>query len=384
MAVVLFCPTITSAQIVFKGATYNSALPPVSVQKLRSVLDDDLAEELRTGALAPGTHGGVVIGVVQHGKKRIFTYGPVKPNEVFELGSATKAFTGLLLAQMIEQGRMQLEDPVRLYLPAGVVTKPDAAEITLRNLTTHSSGIPSNPKGVDPAHPNSRYSDYRPEDLYAYLHMRGVGRATNTKYEYGNTGVKLLGQVIVLKSGRPYDQLLREQVTGPLRMKHTAVVLSPEMKQLLAQGYDEKHQATASPTPVNLPAWAGLYSTAADMLNFLQAQLHPRNIHADGPGKTLPAAIELSHQLLGPADPGMHIAMNWFHSDADGTYQHGGIMEGYTSMVLFNPEQDFGVVVLSNTAGSTESFPIRLANHIGQRLTGSPALSLVESVSHQN
>ena len=129
---------------------------------------------------------------------------------------------------------------------------------------------------------------------------------------------------------------------------------------------------------MNLPAWAGLYSTADDMSTYLQAQLHPESIRAAGWGKTLPAAIELTHRLQAPANSGMHIAMNWFHSDTDHSYQHGGIMSGFTSMVIFNAEQDFGVVVLSNTLGGTQS-AIRLANHIGQRLMGAPALSLAET-----
>jgi len=86
----------------------------------------------------------------------------------------------------------------------------------------------------------------------------------------------------------------------------------------------------------------------------------------------------LTHQIQAAANPGMHIAMNWFHSDADGNYQHGGRTGGFITYTIFNIQEDFGVVVLSNTAAGTASLTPRLANRIGQRLLGLPAISLVE------
>ena len=342
------------------------------------MLDRDLGAELKTGALAPGTHCGIVIGVVQHGVRRVFTYGPVKPDGVFEIGSITKTFTGLLLAQMVEQGRVRLVDPVRTLLPTGTVNKPTEDEITLRDLTTHHSGLPSNPTNVDLADPGNAFADYTPDALYAYLHTRGVQHAPETPYDYSNTGMKLLGQLLAAKAGLSYQSLLQQQITGPLGMHDTGVVVSPEMKLREVQGYDDEHHPTESPTPKNLPGASGIRSTAADMLTYLDAQLHPERIHAVGSARSLQAAIQLTHQIRAEANPGMHIAMNWFHSDADGSFQHGGIMGGFTSMVLFNTEQDFGVVVLSNTMAGQESLVVRLANHVAQRLMGLPALSLAE------
>jgi CubicO group peptidase (beta-lactamase class C family) len=114
------------------------------------------------------------------------------------------------------------------------------------------------------------------------------------------------------------------------------------------------------------------------MLTYLDAQIHPERIRAAGSAESLPAAIALTHQIRAAANPGMHIAMNWFHSDADGSYQHGGRTGGFIAYAIFNPQQDFGVIVLSNTAGSQESIAVRLANRIGQRLMGLPAISLAE------
>ncbi len=104
---------------------------PVTADHLKAVLDRDLAEALKHGALSPEAHGGVVIGVVQHGARQIFVYGDAKQNSIFEIGSITKTFTGLILAQMVEQHKVKFEEPVRELLPSGTVSKPEGAEITL-------------------------------------------------------------------------------------------------------------------------------------------------------------------------------------------------------------------------------------------------------------
>jgi CubicO group peptidase (beta-lactamase class C family) len=367
-----------AAQAVFKDPVFDPALPPTTVENIQPVLDRDLAGELKNGALAPGTNCGLVIGVIQHGVRRVYAYGPVKPDSVFEIGSITKTFTGLLLAQMIEQNKVRMDDPVRLLLPEGIVQKPVGEEITLRDLTTQHSDLPPNPENMHPADPQNPFADYSSRDLYAYLHTRGVQHAPQTSYAYSNTGVKLLAQALVARTGVPYESLLQQQITRPLGMHDTSTELSPEMKRRFVQGHDAQHRPTEPYTFSDLPGAGAIHSTANDMLTYLEAQLHPERVHAVGPAKSLPAALLLTHQIQAAANPGMHIAMNWFHSDADGNYQHGGRTGGFITYTIFNIQEDFGVVVLSNTAAGTASLTPRLANRIGQRLLGLPAISLVE------
>jgi hypothetical protein len=114
--------------------TYDSALAPVAAADLQSVLDRDLAEALKSGELAPGTGAGVSIAVVEHGVRRVFSYGASKPDSTFEIGSITKTFTGLVLSQMVEQGKVKFDEPVRELLPPGTVVKPTGDEITLLDL----------------------------------------------------------------------------------------------------------------------------------------------------------------------------------------------------------------------------------------------------------
>ena len=124
---------------------YEEALARVPVGELKAVLDRDLAAALKDGALAPATNGGMAIGVVQHGTRRIFAYGPVKEDSIFEIGSISKTFTALMLAQMVVQHKVKLDEPVRELLPPGTVAKPEGAEITLLDLATQQSGLPRCP-----------------------------------------------------------------------------------------------------------------------------------------------------------------------------------------------------------------------------------------------
>ena len=132
---------------------YDPAMAPVNVSELQVTLDKDLAGALATGQLAPSTGGGVTIGVVQHGVRRVFSYGTTKPDSIFEIGSVTKTFTGLILGQLVEQHSVTLDEPVRTLLPQGTVMKPAGVEITLVDIATQHSGLPRLPDNLNPKMP---------------------------------------------------------------------------------------------------------------------------------------------------------------------------------------------------------------------------------------
>ena len=363
-----------------KAPSIDPAMPPVSLADLQSVLDKDLAAALETGALAPSTHTGVTIGVVQHGVRRIFTYGPAKPDSAFEIGSITKTFTALILAQMVEQKKVRLDEPVRELLPPNTVAKPAGPEITLLDLSDQHSGLPRMPDNFAPADPNNPYADYNTKLLYAYLAKQGVALPANAPFGYSNLGVGLLGQALANRAGKPYSDLLHDQVTGPLGMTETAITLSPTMQSRFIQGYDEHHNPAHAWDLDALAGAGGIRSTAADMLTYLEAQLHPDHLPASAAShpnaKTLPASIALDHVLHADVGNGMHIALNWFQYDATGSFWHNGGTGGFSSYALFNPAQDFAVIVLSNVSPGPGTITDQLGLHIAQRLSGKPAISL--------
>jgi serine-type D-Ala-D-Ala carboxypeptidase/endopeptidase len=359
---------------------FDPAKPAVKVADMRSVMSSDLEQALKSGALGPATDAGITIGVLQHGELRVFAFGTAKPDSIFEIGSVTKTFTGLILAQMIEQGLVKLDEPVRQLLPAGTVAKPEGAEITLLDLTTQHSGLPRMPDNFKSADPNNPYADYRATDLYQYMSGRGLGKSGNPEFLYSNLGVGLLGQALANRAGVTYPTLLEQQVTAPLGIHDTVVALSAAQQARFIQGHAANHRLAHAWDLDALAGAGAIRSTANDMITYLGAQLHPDKIPPAHSAKvrTLNASIQLTHQLRADVPNGMKIGFGWFYNTATGTYWHNGGTGGYSSFAFFNPKEDYAGVVLSNTTinPSGGSFADSVGLHLEQRLSGKPALSL--------
>jgi serine-type D-Ala-D-Ala carboxypeptidase/endopeptidase len=363
--------------------TYDPAIPPVDAAGLQSILDRDLAQSLKIGALAPATDAGITIGVVEHGVQRVFSYGTAKPNSIFEIGSITKTFTGLLLALMVEQDKVKFDEPVRELLPAGTVAKPSGTEITLLDLATQHSGLPRMPDNFKPTNNENPYADYKASDLYAFVAKHGVAKPGAAPFGYSNLGVGLLGQALAVRAGVGYPELLQSEITGPLGMKDTVVSLLPEQQHRFIEGHDAQHHHAHAWDLDALAGAGAIRSTAVDMLIYLEANLHPEKLKANAANgtpdtRTLSAALVQSHELRADVGPGMRIALAWLYNVDTGSYWHNGATGGYSGYALFNPKDDFAVIVLSNTSISNSgSFADSLGQHVAQRLTGKPALSLV-------
>ena len=183
------------------------------------MLDRDLAAALKSGELAPSTGAGVSIAVLDHGVRHVFSYGVARPDSIFEIGSITKTFTGLILSQMVEQGKVKFDDPVRELLPPGTVQKPVGAEITLLDLVTQHSGLPRMHDNFKPAIEDNPYADYHAANLYEYLAKHGAAKPDKPEFLYSNLGFGLLGQALSLRAGKAYQALLAEEVLDPLGMR---------------------------------------------------------------------------------------------------------------------------------------------------------------------
>jgi serine-type D-Ala-D-Ala carboxypeptidase/endopeptidase len=361
---------------------HSDAMAPVDVATMQSVLGADLEQALTRGALAPGTSAGLTIGIVHHGERRVFAFGTAKPDSIYEIGSITKTFTGLILAQLVQQGVVKLDEPVRQLLPIGAVAKPPVAEISLLDLITQHSGLPRMPDNFKPSDPDNPYADYHAANLYQFLSAHGLDKLGDPPFLYSNLGVGLLGQALANRAGVPYPTLLAEQVTLPLGMRDTVVTLSAEQQHRFIEGHTADHRVAHAWDLGALAGAGAIRSTADDMLTYLEAQLHPERTARPSPGhaskaRTLPTALALSHELRADALPGMQIAFAWLYVSASGSYWHNGATGGYSSFAFFNPKGDYAAVVLVNTTiSATGNFADLVAQHLAERLTGKPAVSL--------
>lgn len=315
-------------------------------------------------------NAGVAIGIWRDTERQIMTYGVARPDSLFEIGSISKTFTGLLLARMVAEGKARYDEPVRQLLPRGTVAKPQGPEITLFDLATHRSGLPRMPANFRPIDRTNPYADYDAPKLYAYLKAHGVAKPASPEYRYSNLGLGLLGQALADRAGKSYTEHLHDQITAPLGLADTTVHLSPGQQQRFLQGHNEKNLPVHAWDLDALAGAGAIRSSAGDMLTYLAANLHPER------HPPLQAALASSHQLRADAAGGSQIALAWHYSPEDAAYYHSGATAGFTSYAAFSPQADTAIVVLTNTGPSFHLPPELIAAHLRQRLAGTPAVSL--------
>jgi serine-type D-Ala-D-Ala carboxypeptidase/endopeptidase len=265
---------------------------------------------------------------------------------IFEIGSATKVFTSLLLADMVQRGEVALADPVAKYLPADVkVPQRGGRQITLQDLATHTSGLPRLPGNLSPKDPTNPYADYSVTQLYQFISAYDLARDIGSEYEYSNLGGGLLGHVLARRAGMDYEALVRSRICGPLQMTSTGITLSAAWKARLAVGHNDR----LAPVPNwDLPTLAGagaLRSTANDPLAFLAAKLG----YTESPLAPAIAAMLKVRRPTGTA--GLEIALGWRILVRDGKeiiWYNGGT-GAYRSFVGYDTQARVGVVLLSNT-----------------------------------
>ena len=355
------------------------AQPPVALKDLKPILDRELAPAVQDGLLGNRSGGGLVIGVLSHGERRIFSYGTAHPDSIFEIGSISKTFTGLILAQMIVQKKVTLDEPIRALLPPDFAGKQNGPEITLLDIATHHSGLPRMPDNLRSEDPDIHHS-YDPKQLSDFLTKQGLAKPAAPKFQYSNLGFGLLGFALAQRAGVPYPELLHDQITGPLRLPDTAIDLSPAQRKRFIQGYDEQFYK-AEPIDLGTIAGAGaIRSTASDMLTYLDANMHPDKYAAGAasgsPAATLPAAIAIDHEPRADAPEivkGGRIALAWFIDPKNDSYAHGGGTGGYGSFAVFNPDHDYAVIALYNRAGAAPRFVDRVGANLNELLLGEPA-----------
>lgn len=317
----------------------------LSHAEIRQVLVERIDLQHQSVGIVVGAVGPEGRRVIAHGKLEKGDTRPLNGDTVFEIGSVTKAFTFLLLADMVQRGEVGLNDPIAKYLPQTVrVPETNGKQITLLDLATHTSGLPRLPANMAPGRPGNPYADYSVEQMYEFLATYQLTRDIGSQYEYSNLGGGLVGHVLALRAGTSFERLVKQRICGPLGMTSTGITLAPEMKVRLAAG----HNAAMETVEVwDVPTLAGagaLRSSANDMLVFIAANL----CYTDSP--LAPAMAAMLEERRPTGQPGLEVALGWHIAKRNGKeiVWHNGGTGGYRAYVGFDPEMRMGVVALSN------------------------------------
>lgn len=292
--------------------------------------------------------GGFVIAQVDGDRVSYAATGAVAPQAglppeqiEFEIGSITKLFTGLLLAQATVEGKASPYDPIAKWLPTDLQLDPKVGAITLAQLSTHTSGLPSLPTNFQPANLSDPYADYDVAKLYAFLQSYHPAAPAPQPADYSNVGVGLLGHILTRIYGESYADLVREKITGPLGMHDTVIDLSPDQTARFAV----PHSGGMAVSPWALDALAGagaLRSTAADLVKFVRALMQP--------GGPLARAWAIARQPRAPFGRSGHIGLGFMIASRDGhdVYNHSGGTGGFRSYLEFVPDTGQATILLLN------------------------------------
>lgn len=302
---------------------------------------------------------GVSIGILKAGKITLYNYGETEKGKkqlpsaatIYEIGSISKTYTAILLADAVKKGKIKLNDPINKYLPDSIpVMQYNNKVITVQMLSNHSSAIPYMPGNFNKPgiYGQNPFKDYNDADLFSFLKHLKLTREPGATYEYSNTAVGLLGVILERVHKKKFENLLAEIICTPLGMKDTKQNVPQKDLLRFAQGYAVNGDANASWDFQSMAAAGCIRSTVNDMMKYLQANLHTKNA-------SLHAAMQLSHKVTSEKD-NQKVALGWhiIKPGNDEAIFHNGQTGGYHAYMAFNKEKKFGVVILSNCALSMD------------------------------
>jgi CubicO group peptidase (beta-lactamase class C family) len=279
-------------------------------------------------------------------------------DSVFEIGSVTKTMTAFLVAELIGQGKWSLDDPIAKHLPPDTtLPRQGERQILVRDVLTHTSGLPVLPPGFNPRNASDPYADLSESGLLAALGKVQLTRPIGSQFEYSNFAMMVMSSAVARAYGHDYEDALVSRLFVPLKMD-SAYVERPRSKRPVAIGHLPSGLPTSDWHIANNLAGVGMVrATLDDMVAYAKAELG----QADA---ALLAPLVLTQQPLRERS-----GMNWMLLNFQGhdLVAHEGGTGGFSSLVALEPKAQRAVVILADTS---------LADLGGLALLGSAVLGI--------
>jgi CubicO group peptidase (beta-lactamase class C family) len=273
---------------------------------------------------------------------------------IYRIGSISKSFTAVVMAQLAAEGRFELDDPVVRYfgqLRSLAATEDDVNAISFRHLASHTAGLIREPGLPDAAAgPMAEWED----KVIASLPTVTLLGPPGEQYSYSNIGFGTLGLVTSRVAGRPFMDLVRERIIAPLGMNNTVFVMNASMQPYLAVGYIVEEDSTITTALPELEHAGrgykvpngGIYSTVADLARFASG------VMGTSPTPLLPPQMrEELIRIQTPEDPENGYGLGFTIRTLENGMRvvgHGGSVAGYNATIVFDPATTLGVVMLRN------------------------------------
>lgn len=294
---------------------------------------------------------GFSAGVFYQGKTHLYNYGVAEKDKgqtLYEIGSISKTFTSILLAHAVLEKKVKLDDDIRKYLRGNYPNlEYQGKPIQLLHLVNLTSGLPNNmpinPGDIKNVSQDSIpfafikvLKDYTKEQLLKDLYKVKLDTIPGLNPRHSNAAALVLAYILENIYNKSYAELIKQYITGPLKMENTFVVVPDARMQLIATGHDEK--GTVMPL---LPGNACmLKSSITDMVKYIQYQLEEKD-----------PAVKMTHENEWGDINSFALGMNWFMGKTgDGKLKihDDGTTFGFTTYILLYPELKFGSVLMTN------------------------------------
>ena len=345
-------------------ADYVLFIPQLPDAGNEFALSDSTKQVIREN-VENGKFQSLFVGIVDEDGTDYFYYGNIEKeglsideSTIFEIGSVTKVFTSLVLADMVEKGELNLDDPIDKFLPEHVnAPSRNGKNITLLDLATHTSGLPRWPDDF-PLTDAEEQLDFDRDEMYDYISNVELSRDIGSQYEYSNIGVSLLGHILSLQSNQSYEDLIKERVFDKFGMKNTCIKQCDSLRDKFAN----PHLMWFPSSEINLSddlAGAGeIRSSGKDMLEFLSYAMNLKD-------SDLINSFKISQEPRQKVDENISVGLGWHttQKDSQTVIWHNGATNGFASFVGFDPESNHGVVVLTNTLNIVDEIGFWILDH---------------------
>jgi len=330
---------------------------PTDPQELETFLDAFFAEQMEAlhipGAVFISVKDGQTFFTKGYGLADLESQRPVIPDEtLFRVGSVSKLFTATAIMQLVEQGRLNLDDDVNKYLKSFQLEENYPRPVTVANLLTHTGGFDERLTGTGVRSP----SELVPLGQYLADNMPPRVMPPDDTISYSNHGYALAGYLMEEISGMPFDQYIEENVLRPLDMNHSSFrqPLPPELASDPAVGYVYTTDYQVMPVEyLNIAPAGSLYATATDMAHFMIAHLQ-NGRYEDTRILEAETAQEM-HQRQFTHHPQLAGWAYGFYEHIENGQRaiaHGGDITGFSSLLFLLPEQNLGFFVSFNASVS--------------------------------
>ncbi len=346
---------ITLALVLFVGC--NPPTKDTKTGNLKSIINEfedqlkkDIADDNINGSISFAIiKGDKVLKAAATGSSDIGNNTPADTSTIYRTGSISKSFTAFLMMQMVQDGVIELDDPIEDYMPEirNLDGYSDSRKITFRQLASHTAGLIREPDMENAA---AGPIDEWENKILASIPNTSFQTEPGERYSYSNIGFGILGLAVSRASNRSFMELVTERIFEPLNMKNSFFVVPEDKRNNLSKGLGggpmgeldtERPAREHSGRGYKVPN-GGIYSTPLDLTKFMMSNMG----YIELLGEDHLTEMQTIQTPEGRLTYGLGFSL--YQDLGISTVGHGGSVAGYTAHFIFDKESQYGVILMRN------------------------------------